>query len=713
MLTAPSLDASLQSLDLTGHALLLIVPFLNPEVVRDLMLLDHYFNAYLKQIDYWKEKTKRYFADDYKKCEKMPHPNWYEIFKRLYHLHYDGLPARTIKIFSAVHSSDIAELEKVNLVYEDFYLQDNKKEYLKNYIACSQDQCLMNYFFNKLVLPYYKNKNGDGYSETIKDSRRCTFLHLAAQFNQPIAVWEVKDQVLAMCRIEAGDFHFASPMHLAAQHGHVNVVNALIDCGISVDCDLPLLGTPLTSAARAGQVGAMKVLCDRGAKINVMAPLTPLQAAAKSGNYEAFIFLINCGADPKPLADNQMTLLHFAAAGGSAEVVDYIIKNIADVNVNAADEANETPLHLAAREGHFDVFMKLLLTADMTMIGAEGTLLHYAAMGMNSDIIRYIIGLDLFDIDARNEYGQTPLYCAASMWNKVSHAVIDILLEAGADVNAAVTHDPIADDQQPDEGRETPLHCAIRVNDKVTAGKLVKNQADLKATTSHGSTPVQYCIYWWNRFECLEVLINGGALVEKNALPNRYSFDFSKKTMADYVFVMLLNAAPNLKQLNLCNMTVMQSGHSGNFNLALNALPFLKKIGIDGCPDSLLPLLKILLKAAPHAQIVCKKDTKLTVLATILPMLREVYEEVGHRWCGYVLAAVYEKGDMPGFSKNLAYAKEIYTSIDMKKNADAVQQKINAINVSAIGIFAPLAEIEATEKRVSNACHSPSKRQKK
>ncbi|MCB9229507.1 MAG: ankyrin repeat domain-containing protein [Deltaproteobacteria bacterium] len=128
---------------------------------------------------------------------------------------------------------------------------------------------------------------------------------------------------------------------------------------------------------------------------------TDLVSAVKNGNLEAVESLLNNGVDVDVNAndENNATPLHWAAMNGHTAVAGLLIEKGADVN--AAGDGSWTPLHLAAVEGHKDVAELLI---------AAGT-----------------------DVNAVNNDGDTPLHWAAVNGHTVFAA---LLIAAGADVNA-------------------------------------------------------------------------------------------------------------------------------------------------------------------------------------------------------------------------------------------------------------------------------------
>jgi ankyrin repeat protein len=85
---------------------------------------------------------------------------------------------------------------------------------------------------------------------------------------------------------------------------------------------------------------------------------TLLQCAALNNHMQIVQFLVKSGADVN-LADNDNdTPLHKAARRANIEIVEYLIKHGA--NINALNYLSHTPLHTAAIFNNFDVVACLL-----------------------------------------------------------------------------------------------------------------------------------------------------------------------------------------------------------------------------------------------------------------------------------------------------------------------------------------------------------------
>ena len=80
------------------------------------------------------------------------------------------------------------------------------------------------------------------------------------------------------------------------------------------------------------------------------------------------------------------------------------------------------------------------------------------------------------DVNARDNYAQTPLYEAVQLGHK---DVAALLIQNGADVNAKTYHDG-----------PTPLHWAAYLGHKDLVALLMENGADVNAKDKVGKTPL-------------------------------------------------------------------------------------------------------------------------------------------------------------------------------------------------------------------------------
>ena len=101
-----------------------------------------------------------------------------------------------------------------------------------------------------------------------------------------------------------------------------------------------------------------------------------------------------------------------------------------------------------------------------------------AAKSGDADRVKTLIKQDPSVMSAKDTDGSTPLHCAC--W-KGHDAVVVILLEAGADVNAKNSNE---------HWGTTPLHAAAHANQKKIAELLIAHGAKINAPNLNNRTPL-------------------------------------------------------------------------------------------------------------------------------------------------------------------------------------------------------------------------------
>ena len=164
-------------------------------------------------------------------------------------------------------------------------------------------------------------------------------------------------------------------------------------------------------------------------KITIMDP--KLYVAAADGDTHA----LNARKDDiqVKLTPKKNTVLHVAAQFGQAECVEWILGLGSPSSLlQQPNEKGDTPLHLAAREGHWKVVKNLIdaakklgegdtergAVADCTVIlrminNDKDTALHEAVRNHHPEVVKLLIQDDPDFAYGANAEGNTPLYIAA------------------------------------------------------------------------------------------------------------------------------------------------------------------------------------------------------------------------------------------------------------------------------------------------------------
>ncbi len=252
-----------------------------------------------------------------------------------------------------------------------------------------------------------------------------------------------------------------------------------------VPVEVPTGGfTPLLFAARQGDVESAMLLVDAGANANDVAAdsMSALVIAAHSGNGAVATYLLQKGANPNS-AGTGYTALHAAVLRGDLDLVKSLVAHGADPNAKltrgtpvrhfSRDYALEgalvgaTPYWLAAKFAEPAIMRTLAAGgADTTLGLSDGRTPLLAAAGLGSRGDRRDRTLDEVEqIDAREDERQ-------------SLEAVKAALDLGSDVGAA------------DKNGETALHAVASKGFDSVVQLLVNAGAQLNVKNKQGLTPL-------------------------------------------------------------------------------------------------------------------------------------------------------------------------------------------------------------------------------
>ncbi|CAH0687120.1 unnamed protein product [Chilo suppressalis] len=293
--------------------------------------------------------------------------------------------------------------------------------------------------------------------------------------------------------------------------------------------------TAFLRAARAGQIEKIISLLEQGVDINVSNAngLNAIHLASKDGHVEVVRELLDRGAAIDAATKKGNTALHIASLAGQETVVKLLVQNGAQVNIQSQN--GFTPLYMAAQENH-DGVVKFLLAngANQSLATEDGfTPLAVAMQQGHEKVVAVLLEADTRgrvrlpalhiaakkdDVKAANlllenehnpdvtsKSGFTPLHIAAHYGNE---SVARLLLAKGADVNCAAKHNIC------------PLHVAAKWGKDNMVALLCDNGANVEARTRDGLTPL-HCAARSGHERVVEALLDRGAPItskSKNGL---------------------------------------------------------------------------------------------------------------------------------------------------------------------------------------------------
>ena len=351
--------------------------------------------------------------------------------------------------------------------------------------------------------------------------------------------------------IEARDSHGETPLFQAAENGHVEIATLLLDKGANIHSIEDGGESSLIRAAKNNHDAIVALLVERGADVNAAGGIdTSLTWAIKNNNEAILEILLKGGADVDPLDDRQRPLL-LAVQKGHKDMARQLLESGAD----AKNLGSHYPLVLSAVENGDEAMVRLLIEhgADVREATNVGKTMRRPLTKASSDgnvaIVKLLLegGADPeeghvfigpsgrdpkpLELAVENEeiatarlllengaspntrtgWGKPILICAASLKNE---AVVSLLLEKGADVNATdpLTHIEMnalhtavrygreenvrvllkngLDVNSKDEAFETSLHYAAERNHEAIGALLLENGADINAKNKRGETPL-------------------------------------------------------------------------------------------------------------------------------------------------------------------------------------------------------------------------------
>ncbi|XP_048257852.1 ankyrin repeat domain-containing protein 50-like [Haliotis rufescens] len=229
-----------------------------------------------------------------------------------------------------------------------------------------------------------------------------------------------------------------TPVMLAAEKGHIEIVKLLVDKGGDMSLVDKGHENILHLACLCGQIEVVKyVLSQDIVDINCRGrkTKTPVMLAARNGHKEVVEILVKKGADLS-LAYNAAgsNVLHLACFNGHVDVVKYLLSQ-GTVNINSRGWRKRTPVMRAAGNGQKEVVELLVKQgADLSLAynTAGSNVLHLACFKGHVDVVKYLLSQDIVDINSRGLKKRTPVMLAAEKGHK---EVVELLVNKGADAS--------------------------------------------------------------------------------------------------------------------------------------------------------------------------------------------------------------------------------------------------------------------------------------
>ncbi|XP_020288603.1 ankyrin-1 isoform X5 [Pseudomyrmex gracilis] len=285
--------------------------------------------------------------------------------------------------------------------------------------------------------------------------------------------------------------------HIAAMQGSVRVIEELMRFdrqGVISARNKLTEATPLQLAAEGGHAEVVRALVRAGASCadENRAGFTAVHLAAQHGHGQVLEVMRSTQSLRISSKKLGVTALHVAAYFGQADTVRELLTHIpgtvksdpptgGSLVGELGAESGMTPLHLAAYSGNENV-VRLLLNSAGVQVEAATTEngwnpLHLACFGGHITVVGLLLSRSAELLHSADRYGKTGLHIAATHGH---YQMVEVLLGQGAEINAT------------DKNGWTPLHCAARAGHLDVVKLLVESGASPKSETNLGCAPIWF-----------------------------------------------------------------------------------------------------------------------------------------------------------------------------------------------------------------------------
>ncbi|CAH1101713.1 unnamed protein product [Psylliodes chrysocephalus] len=285
--------------------------------------------------------------------------------------------------------------------------------------------------------------------------------------------------------------------HIAAAQGSVTVIEELMKFdrqGVISARNKLTDATPLQMAAEGGHAEVVKALVRAGANITDenKGGFTAVHLAAQYGHQQVLEVLRSSNTLRITSKKLGVTPLHVAAYFGQADTVRELLTHVpgtvkSDAPSGASlvpalgNESGMTPLHLAAFSGNENV-VRLLLNSAGVQVDASThengyNPMHLACYGGHGTVVGLLLSRSAELLQSHDKHGKTGLHIAAQHGH---YQMVEVLLGQGAEINAQ------------DKNGWTPLHCAARAGCFEVVKLLVESGASPKSETNLGAVPIWF-----------------------------------------------------------------------------------------------------------------------------------------------------------------------------------------------------------------------------
>lgn len=193
-------------------------------------------------------------------------------------------------------------------------------------------------------------------------------------------------------------------LHHSIANGHIEIVQALLKAGVSINTLTSDNNSPLMIAIKYNRTDISKYLIDNNADVSVkrkfVEPFTNVAAeenafsiALKKDNLDLVKFFIENGkVDINAIEINNTSYILQAARNKALKAVEYLIEQ--GVKLDSKDSAGNHLIHYAVKNGWYNMLKRLIETYQVNIdeLGQENiTPFSLSILNSNKEIIEYLI----------------------------------------------------------------------------------------------------------------------------------------------------------------------------------------------------------------------------------------------------------------------------------------------------------------------------------
>ncbi|KAL1022513.1 hypothetical protein UPYG_G00028690 [Umbra pygmaea] len=330
-----------------------------------------------------------------------------------------------------------------------------------------------------------------------------TLLHIAAEHGHLSIIELLLDRG---AQLDISDSEGRTPLHRAAHRGHKNVARALIKAGAPIYNLDKQSNTALHLATINGHLSIVRSLLEeerqgtRRVSKNNQAQGSFLHIAAREDESKLAEVLLQCGA-PVDVRDNRKrTALFHAVSQGWERTANILLKAGATVDRTVID---------AAIELNNGAMLRLLLGHAGSSLSMEDLVSAlFSAVESNLDSVTTAIAESGVDINIRDQQGYTPLLLSVELGHTeafrslaAKKAIVDATLpnfssalhlaaQNGNEIIAQTLLEMGLDPNLPGPKANTPLHLAVQHDRPAIVELLLKAGAQVNPVSQDGLTPL-------------------------------------------------------------------------------------------------------------------------------------------------------------------------------------------------------------------------------